>query len=592
MPATRRLAAILAADVAGYSRLIGADEQGTLGRLRAIRTELIDPSVAAHNGRVVKTTGDGLLAEFASTVDALGCSSKIQAQMAERNAVLTPESRIDFRIGIHQGDIVVEDGDIFGEGVNIAARLEGLAEPGGICVSGRVQRDAVGKLDLAFRDLGQQQLKNIARPVRAYAIDARALARPSSAGKQADPTPALSVIVLPFANLSADPEQEYFADAITDDLTTDLSRIANSFVIARTTAFTYKGKSVDVRQVARELGVRYVLEGSVRRTGDQVRVNVQLVDAGTGSHIWADRFQTDRANLAEAQDEITSRLARTLNLELAEAVGRRVEKEQVTNPDAHDHVMRGWAWWYRRMSPANRQEAQRAFTRALEMDSRSVDARIGLATILVSNIADGWSASPDEDRSQSEKLLLEAVERDPNRSMAHYAMAMLRRSQGRLIESKIEFETAIALDRNNARAYFNLGQTLIFLGHPQAAIPHIEKAIRLNPFDRNAASFYWCLGMCHLLLADADQAIELLLKARASNPSLFYVYLWLAGAFGLKGDIAEAKNALAEALTLKPEINSLARLREYQPWITNPPYWALREKTVNIGLRHAGFPEE
>ena len=592
MPATRRLAAILAADVAGYSRLIGADEQGTLGRLRAIRTELIDPSVAAHNGRVVKTTGDGLLAEFASTVDALGCSSKIQAQMAERNAVLTPESRIDFRIGIHQGDIVVEDGDIFGEGVNIAARLEGLAEPGGICVSGRVQRDAVGKLDLAFRDLGQQQLKNIARPVRAYAIDARALARPSSAGKQADPTPALSVIVLPFANLSADPEQEYFADAITDDLTTDLSRIADSFVIARSTAFTYKGKSVDVRQVARELGVRYVLEGSVRRTGDQVRVNVQLVDAGTGSHIWADRFQTDRANLAEAQDEITSRLARTLNLELAEAVGRRVEQEQAINPDAHDHVMRGWAWWYRRMSPANRQEAQRAFTRALEMDSRSVDARIGLATILVSNIADGWSASPDEDRSQSEKLLLEAVERDPNRSMAHYAMAMLRRSQGRLIESKIEFETAIALDRNNARAYFNLGQTLIFLGHPQAAIPHIEKAIRLNPFDRNAASFYWCLGMCHLLLADADQAIELLLKARASNPSLFYVYLWLAGAFGLKGDIAEAKNALAEALTLKPEINSLARLREYQPWITNPPYWALREKTVNIGLRHAGFPEE
>jgi len=323
-----------------------------------------------------------------------------------------------------------------------------------------------------------------------------------------------------------------------------------------------------------------------------VRVNVQLVDAGTGSHIWADRFQTDRANLAEAQDEITSRLARTLNLELAEAVGRRVEQEQAINPDAHDHVMRGWAWWYRRMSPANRQEAQRAFTRALEMDSRSVDARIGLATILVSNIADGWSASPDEDRSQSEKLLLEAVERDPNRSMAHYAMAMLRRSQGRLIESKIEFETAIALDRNNARAYFNLGQTLIFLGHPQAAIPHIEKAIRLNPFDRNAASFYWCLGMCHLLLADADQAIELLLKARASNPSLFYVYLWLAGAFGLKGDIAEAKNALAEALTLKPEINSLARLREYQPWITNPPYWALREKTVNIGLRHAGFPEE
>ena len=592
MPVTRRLAAVLAADVAGYSRLIGGDELGTLGRLRAIRIELIDPSIAAHNGRVVKTTGDGLLAEFASTVDALNCAGKIQAQMAERNAVLTPESRIDFRIGIHQGDIVVEDGDIFGDGVNIAARLEGLAEPGGMCVSGRVQRDAVGKLDLAFRDLGQQQLKNIARPVRAYAIDAGALVRSSPTDKPVDPAPRLSVVVLPFANLSADPEQEYFADAITDDLTTDLSRIADSFVIARSTAFTYKGKSVDARQVARELGVRYVLEGSVRRTGDQVRVNVQLIDAGTGSHMWADRFQTDRANLAEAQDEITSRLARTLNLELAEAVGRRVEQEQATNPDAQDHVMRGWAWWFRRMSPANRQEAQQAFARALEIDPRSVDARIGLATILVSNIADGWSARPEEDLSQSEKLLLEAVERNPNHSMAHYAMAMVHRSQGRLIESKIEFETAITLDRNNARAYFNLGQTLIFLGQPQAAIPHIEKAIRLNPYDPNVASFYWCLGMCHLLLGDADQAIELLLKARTSNPSLFYVYLWLAGAFGFKGDVREAKNALAQALTLKPEINSFARLREYQPWITNPPFWALREKSVNIGLRRAGFPEQ
>jgi len=243
------------------------------------------------------------------------------------------------------------------------------------------------------------------------------------------------------------------------------------------------------------------------------------------------------------------------------------------------------------MSPANRHEAHSAFTRALELDPLSVDARIGLATILVSNIADGWSACPEEDLSLSEKLLLEAVERDANRSMSHYAIAMVRRSQGRLIESKIEFETAITLDRNNARAYFNLGQTLIFLGQPQVAIPHIEKAIRLNPYDPNVASFCWCLGMCHLLLGDADQAIELLLKARTSNPSLFYVYLWLAGAFGLKGDLREAKNALAQALTLKPEINSFTRLREYQPWITNPPFWALREKSVNIGLRRAGFPE-
>jgi adenylate cyclase len=275
MAANRRLAAILAADVAGYSRLIGADEEGTLALLKVHRRELVDPKIAEHRGRVVKTTGDGLLAEFGSVVDALRCATEVQAGMAERNATAPADNRIEFRLGIHQGDIVVKDGDIFGDGVNIAARLEGLAEPGGICVSARVEEDAAGKLDLAFRDLGEQQLKNIARPVRAYAIDVAPL-RLSPGGTVANPAPRISLVVLPLASLSADPEQEYFTDAITDDLTTDLSRIADSFVIARTTAFTYKGKAVDVRQVARELGVRYVLEGSVRRMGDRVQVNVQL----------------------------------------------------------------------------------------------------------------------------------------------------------------------------------------------------------------------------------------------------------------------------------------------------------------------------
>jgi adenylate cyclase len=534
MPTVRRFAAILAADVAGYSRLIGTDEQGTLGRLRAIRTELIDPSLAAHNGRLVKTTGDGLLAEFASTIDALHSAGEIQTQMAERNLAVTPESRIDLRMGIHQGDIVVENGDIFGDGVNIAARLEGIAKPGGICVSARVQEDAVGKLELAFRDLGDQQLKNIMRPVRAYAIDAGALTRSSSGGRSANPVPRLSIVVLPFANLSSDPEQEYFADAITDDLTTDLSRIADSFVIARTTAFTYKGRAVDVRQVARELGVRYVLAGSVRQTGEQVRVNVQLIDAETASHVWADRFETNRRDLAEAQSEITGRLARTLNLELAEAVGRRVEGERAANPDARDLIMRGWAWWYRRMSPANRNEAQQAFEQALEADEHSVEAMVGLATILVSNIADGWSSDAERDLAVAETLLQDALECDPNRSMAHYAMALVRRSQRRLTESRMEFEAAIALDRNNARAHFNLGHGLTLLGEPDAAIPHIEKAIRLNPHDPNRANFDACLGMCHLLLGDPARAIEFLTKARAGNPRGFYVHLWLAAAFGLK----------------------------------------------------------
>ena len=589
MPAVRRLAAILAADVAGYSRLIGADEQGTLVRLKEIRGELIDPAIAVHGGRIVKTTGDGLLAEFGSTVDALRCAQEIQAGLRQQNVELAPDNRTEFRIGIHQGDIVIDEGDIFGDAVNVAARLEALAEPGGICVSARVRQDAAGKIGMPFRELGEQQLKNIARPVRAYAIDVSAIAPGRTVAAAA---PRLSIVVLPFASLAVDPEQEYFADAITDDLTTDLSRIADSFVIARTTAFTYKGKAVDVRQAARELGVRYVLEGSVRRLGEWVQVNVQLLDGETGGHLWADRFQADRANLAEAQNEITSRLARTLNLELAEAVERNVEKEGAANPDAHDLVMRGWARWYRRISPAHRDEARLAFEKALMMDPHADDAKIGLATVLVSNIADGWSACPEQDRARSEELLLDALEREPNRSMAHYAMAMVRRSQRQLIELKMEFDTAIALDRNNARAYFNLGQTLIFLGEPEVAIPHIEKALRLNPYDPNAAAFYWSLGMCHLLLGDADRAIELLTRARASNPRLFYVHLWLAGALGFKGDIDQAQAALVEALALKPEINSFARLREYQPWITNPPYWALREKTVNVGLRRAGFSEE
>ena len=604
MAAIRRLAAILAADVAGYSRLMGADEEGTLERLNALRHELLDAKIAEHHGRIVKTTGDGVLVEFASVLDAVRCAVEIHRAMLDHEADVAEDGRIRFRIGINLGDIIAEGDDIFGDGVNVAARLEVLAEPGGVCIS-RVVRDQIrDKLPYAFEDMGEQQVKNIARPIRVYALGAIAMAAllpvaappvwARSTRQRAHPrgdTPRLSIVVLPFANPSNDSEQEYFVDAITDDLTTDLSRITDSFVIARTTAFVYKGRAVDVRQVARDLGVRYVLEGSVRLMGERVQVNVQLLDGQTGSHVWADRFETDRRDLAEAQSEITSRLARTLNLELAEAVGCQVEQEQAANPDARDLVMRGWAWWYRRMSPANRQEAQHAFERALKADRQSVEAKIGLATILVSNITDGWSSGAQRELVLAEALLLEALERDPNRSMAHYAMAMVRRSQGRLAESKMEFEAAIALDRNNARAYFNFGLTLVFLGQPAAAIAHIEKALRLNPYDPNSANFYWSLGMCHLLLNEPDRAIEFLSKARAGNPRGYYVHMSLAGAFGLKGNLEEAQAALTAALALKPEINSLARLRAYA-WMNNPAYWALREKTVDIGLRRAGFPDE
>jgi len=528
MAATGRLAAILTADVAGYSRLIGADEEGTLGRLKAIHTELIYPAIAAHNGRIVKTTGDGLLAEFGSVVDALRCASEVQAEMAERNTAITPGLRVDFRIGIHQGDIVVEDGDIFGDAVNIAARLEGLAEPGGICVSARVRGDAEGKLDLAFEDMGQQQLKNIARPMRAYAIAATPLP-PSPGDRVANPTPRISLAVLPFASLSADKEQEYFADAVTDDLTTDLSRIADSFVIARTTAFSYKGKAVDVRQIARELGVRYVIEGSARRMGERVQVNVQLIDGNSGSHVWADRFDTDRRDMAEAQCEITGRLARTLDVELVRDAGRRIEQERRVDPDARDLTLRARALFNQGISPAVHRQALDLLERALILDPGSADARILIAYILASDIGDGFSTSVQRDQARADKLICEALECDPSRSQAHNVMGLLRRVQGRWAESQVELEMAVALDRNNAPAIRGLGQAMLLQAKPEAAISYLEKGIRLDPRSPYILIGYNTLGRCHLSLGHTDEAVDFFRKARALNPGIWHVHLLLAG---------------------------------------------------------------
>jgi len=605
MSQTRRLAAILAADVAGYSRLMGANEEGTLEQLKALRRELVDPKIAEHHGRIVKTTGDGVLVEFASVVDAVRCAVEVQQAMPERNVNAGADNRIELRIGINLGDVIVEGDDLYGDGVNIAARLEALAEPGGICISRMVREQVRDKLPYSFEDMGEQSVKNIARPVRAYTMSPAALASLPAVAPRVEmvkskrevselvtpATPRLCIVVLPFANLSNDPEQEYFADGITDDLTTDLSRIPDALVIARSTAFTYKGKSVDAKQIGRELGVRYLLDGSVRRTADQVRVNVQLIDAEGGVQLWADRFDTDRANLAAAQDEITGRLARTFNLELVKDLGRRIEQEGAVDPDARDLVMRGWAWYHRPRSATTLREAQRAFERALEIEPGSVDARIGVASVLAVTLANGWSRAAQQDQARAELLLVEALERDPKRSMAHFSLGILRRFQNRLTEARIEHETAIALDHNNSRAFHQLGLTLMFLGRPEAAIPHFEKAIRLNPHDANIADPYGGLGTCHLFLGHLDQAIELLTKARAANPRLWYVHLNLAGAFGLRGDLEGARAGLAKAIELKPEMNSLAWLRAY-PGAGDQQYWALYEKTVAVGLGRAGLPEE
>jgi adenylate cyclase len=403
--------------------------------------------------------------------------------------------------------------------------------------------------------------------------------------------PRLSIVVLPFANLSNDPDQEYFVDGITDDLTTDLSRISDSFVIARNTAFTYKGKAVDVKQIGRELGVRYILEGSVRRMGDQAQVNVQLIDGESGAHLWADRFETDRRNLAQAQGEITGRLARTLNLELVKDAGRRLEDDRAVDPDARGLVTRGWAILYGPQSQGIRREAMRLFERALEIDSRSVEARVGVGCVLLSNVGDSYSDSVQQDMARAEQLLLQALDRDANQSMAHALMGQLRRFENRHSESRVELEIAIALDPNNSSAVRQMGQTLMFLGHPEAAIPYLEKAIRLSPRDPNLYTGYFYLGWCDFLLGHIDEGIEFLRKAWAENRQIWYLPFTLAAGLGLRGDLGEAKAALAESLKLKPEMNSVARCRAV-PGKENPRFLALMEKTIYAGLRRAGMPEE
>ena len=642
----RRLAAILAADVAGYSRLMGTDEEGTLGRLKAHRRELIDPKIREHRGRIVKTTGDGMLVEFASVVDAVRCAVEIQRGMLDREADVADDRRIRFRIGINLGDIIADGDDIFGDGVNVAARLEALSEPGGLCISRVVRNQVRDKLPYDFEDLGEQSVKNIARPVRVDALGAAEIAatplvlvqarhaaptRPDrrwialvavgliliiGAGTGAwwvwlrhsanapgaapsanapKPAPRLSIVVLPFANLSNDPEQEYFVDAITDDLTTDLSRIVNSFVIARTTAFTYKGKPVDVKQIARDLGVRYVLEGSVRRLGEQVQINVQLIDAESGAHVWADRFDTDRTNLAKAQREITGRLARSLRLELLEVVNRRIDRDKSENLDARDLIMRGWAFHYRPQTEENVRLAREAFEHALEIDPESVDARVGIALMLDEGLATAHSKSREQDMARADQLLSEALERDRNNAPAHAELGRLRRLQDRLLESKIELEKALALDSNDAGAILWAGITLLFLGQPEAALPYFEKYLAINPQYQNVFFAYYWLGQTHLLLGHVDEAIAFLRQGRAANPSSGGSPYLLAAALGIKGDLDEAKAMLAEAADKTKRLGppSFAKFNTTWPnWNASPEYVALRKKTIDVGLRAAGMPEE
>jgi len=595
--ATRRLAAILAADVEGYSRLMGANEEGTHERVKAHLVELINPKMREHHGRIVKTTGDGVLAEFRSIVDAVRCAAEIQHAMAERDLDLAEECRLRFRIGVNLGDVIADRGDIYGDGVNIAARLEGLAAPGGICVSGTV-RDHVGdRLPYTFEDMGERRVKNIARPVRVYALGLKSVAGARTASGSSTPlnsplvsAPRLSIVVLPFANLSNDPEQQYFADGITEDLTTDLSRIESMLVISRNTAFTYQAKRVDTKQIGGELGVRYVLEGSVRRSGNRVRINAQLIDTETDSHLWAERFNGDMSDLFALQDAVTSQIAVTLGYELVRAEAARPTEQ----PEALDYILRGRAAVFRGPARENTAEAIGLFERAFALDPRSIEAQNRLALALVER---GIYAAPDDERAdfeRAEALINQALAVSPQYPLAHEAKARLFRAQRRCEDAIPEYEMVRAVNRNAVGALAGLGRCKFLTGGSgEEAIQLTEQAIRLSPRDPLIAYRYFSIGLVHVFQSRVDEAIPWLEKARRADPRISPPRYFLACAYGLKGEVdrAAAELAVAQRLVGSDRYSTIARVRANGD--LNTP--AVRDRFEGVflaGLRKAGMPEE
>jgi TolB-like protein/tetratricopeptide (TPR) repeat protein len=591
MASTRRLAAILALDVAGYSRLMGADEEGTHERLKAHLGQLVDPKIKEHRGRIVKNTGDGLLAEFASVVDAVRCAAEVQRGMIDREPEVPDERRIRFRIGVNLGDVIVEERDIFGDGVNIAARLEALAEPAGICISRTVRDQIRDKLPYPFEDLGEQSVKNIVRPVRVYALHPDAIAGLSMASvppitsiSQPASAPRLSIVVLPFSNLSDDRGQQYFADAITEDLTTDLSRIADMLVISRNTAFTYRNEPIDTKRIGGELSVRYVLEGSVQRSGSRVRVNAQLIDAETDAHLWAGRFDSDTVDLFDLQNEITSRIGNALSLELIGAEAAR----PAADPDALDYILRGRA--ARAKGPAGNTEAIGLFERALALDPRSVGAQSQLANTLMSRVLEGMTDSAAADIARAEGLIDQVLAASPRNLLAHFAKGQALRAQRRWQEANLEFEMVLASDRNWASALINIGRCRMLTGSLDEAIPPMEQAIRLSPNDPFIDSRYGSIGQVHLLQSRIDEAIPWLEKSRSARPGGPFPHAWLASAYALKGDLDRAATELAEArrLSIDDRYSSIARLKAVE-YCGVAKVRALYEATYLVGLRKAGM---
>ena len=588
----RRLAAVLAADVAGYSRLMGIDEEGTLARLKATRKSLVDPTIAAHRGRIVKTTGDGMLVEFASAVDAARSAIEVQRGMSSQNADVQHDTRIELRIGIHVGDIIIDDNDIFGDGVNIAARLEGIADPGGICMSDDAYRQVRGKVESACDDLGLQTLKNIAEPMRAWRVQlgghGAAKARPVSPAGQA-PMLALpdkpSIAVLPFQNMSGDPEQEYFADGMVEDIITALSHFRNLFVIARNSSFTYKGRSVDVKQVGRELGVRYVLEGSVRKAAGKVRITGQLIDAASGAHLWADRFDGSIDDIFELQDQVTSSVVNAIAPKLEQAEIERVKRKPTENLDAYDHFLRGMSVLNQWTRESNR-EATESFCKAIELDPNFASAYGMAAWCYVWRKANGWMNDRDVEIGEATRLAKRAVELGRDDAVAlSRAGHVIAYVVGDLDSATPAIERALLLNPNLASAWNFAGWTRVLRGEPEAAIEYLARSMRLSPLDQLGYSAKGSTAHAHFFLGADEDASAWADKAVQENPNYLIVNCIAAASHAFAGHQEKAVQAVSRMLQIDPSLH-ISKIKELFP-LRRPNDLAKYEE----GLRKAGLPD-